>query len=171
MPSVSPKGPIDLGSALLDAWDTNERINQYLLAALDPAAWQMPAPGGTGRTIASILSHVYNVRHMWLVASGVDRPLPGKLDRRTVTQAELTEGLATTAALMREVLQAAIEHGGRMKDFRPDVVGFLAYAVSHEAHHRGQVCLQAKQIGHAPSKEAGYGMWEWTKRWKEAVKR
>ena len=171
MPAASVKEPIDLGVALLEAWDTNERINQYLLASLDQAAWHASAEGTTGRTIASIFAHVHNVRHMWLITSGTEHPIPQKIDRRKATMAEMSKLLADGAKAMRAVFEAGLARGGRVKDFRPDVLGFFAYALSHEAHHRGQICLQAKQQGYPLSKEAGFGMWEWTKRWKEAVGR
>jgi uncharacterized damage-inducible protein DinB len=68
-----PGPPIDQKQSLLDAWATNERINQYLLEHLDEDAWRAEPPGGKGRTIAAIFAHIHNVRHMWLTASGADQ--------------------------------------------------------------------------------------------------
>src|SRR5689334_21059854 len=59
------RAPVDLGRALVEAFATNERVNQLLLERLDPAAWNAPPPGtGSkgGRTIAAIVAHVHNVR-------------------------------------------------------------------------------------------------------------
>jgi uncharacterized damage-inducible protein DinB len=39
--------------------------------------------------------------------------------------------------------------------------------VSHEAHHRGQIAMLARQLGKALAQEANFGMWDWGKRWKE----
>jgi uncharacterized damage-inducible protein DinB len=36
--------------------------------------------------------------------------------------------------------------------------------MTHDAHHRGQICLMAKQVGHPLAAPIGYGMWEWSKR-------
>lgn len=33
-----------------------------------------------------------------------------------------------------------------------------AYAISHDAHHRGRICQLARQTGHDLPKEAGFGM-------------
>lgn len=70
---------------------------------------------------------------------------------------------------MRSLLSASLSAGGHVRDFKPDVVGFFSYAISHEAHHRGQICLLARQLGHPLPKEARFGMWEWAKRSKEAA--
>ncbi|MEP6692590.1 MAG: DinB family protein [Gemmatimonadaceae bacterium] len=50
---------------------------------------------------------------------------------------------------------------GRVKNFRPDVAGFFAYLVSHDAHHRGQITMLARQLGAPVSQQAMFGMWEW----------
>jgi hypothetical protein len=52
--------------ALLNAFDTNNRINQYLIDNLPPAAWNAKPPEGQGRTIGAIVAHMHNVRVMWL---------------------------------------------------------------------------------------------------------
>ena len=43
----------------------------------------------------------------------------------------------------------------------------FAYMISHEAHHRGQICMLAHQLGFALPVKATYGMWSWEKLWKE----
>src|SRR5215211_5649945 len=60
---------LPLPEALLRAFDTNDRINQYLLESLSDAAWTAHPPGGKGRTIAAIAAHMHNVRVMWLKAA------------------------------------------------------------------------------------------------------
>ena len=70
---------------------------------------------------------------------------------------------------MVALLERSLARGGHVKDFRPDVVGFLCYAVSHEAHHRGQIALLARELGAPLPKEIGYALWDWNARWKEAT--
>lgn len=158
--------PVDLGQALLQAAATNERINQFLLEHLDPAAWNAKPPGD-GRTIAAIVTHVHNVRRMWLQVAASEHGVPEKLDRRTATIGQAKTALGESFLALRGLVERSLAEGGKVKDFKPDVVGFLAYVVAHEAHHRGQVALLARSLGFALPKEAGYGMWDWRKRWQE----
>ena len=167
-PARAARPPVDLGLALLGAWDTNERLNQFLLEQLDPGLWRADPPQGIGRTIAAIVAHVHNVRHMWLVVSARGHPAPAKLERSKVTLAEARKALAASARALHGLLERALGDGGHVKDFKPDVAGFLGYCISHEAHHRGQVCLLARQLGRPLPKEAGFGLWDWRKRWEES---
>jgi uncharacterized damage-inducible protein DinB len=158
------KPPIDFGAALVDAFATNERINQYLLENLDPSAWSAEAPVGKGRTIRGIVAHLHNVRHMWLVVADKEIAAPEKLDRASVTLSEARTALAASAEALTELLRRSVAAGGHVKDFKPDVAGFLAYVVSHEAHHRGQICMLARMLGKPLPQHVGFGMWEWRKR-------
>lgn len=53
-------------------------------------------------------------------------------------------------------------------DLWNEKVHFLAYFVAHEGHHRGQIILLARQLNHRFSTEVTNGVWQWTKRLKEA---
>ena len=167
-PRARGKPPIDFTSAVLNAFATNERINQFMFDALDRKVWRAPPPSGGGRNIAQIAAHIQNVRHMWLVVTAPKMALPEKLDREKCTKKQVQSALKKSAKCMVEVIRTAAEStDGRVKDFRPDVVGFLAYAIAHEAHHRGQICMLARELGQPLTKEVQYGMWEWAKRWKD----
>ncbi|MFI5117529.1 MAG: DinB family protein [Terriglobales bacterium] len=39
--------------------------------------------------------------------------------------------------------------------------------LSHEAHHRGQVCMLAHQLGFPLPTAVASGIWNWEKLWKE----
>jgi uncharacterized damage-inducible protein DinB len=53
-----------------------------------------------------------------------------------------------------------------VKGFKPDVAGFVGYLIAHDAHHRGQISMLARQVGHPLSKKTMFGMWEWGSRGK-----
>jgi uncharacterized damage-inducible protein DinB len=156
------KPPVVLSEALLAAFDTNERINQYLLENLPVEAWRADPPGGKGRDIASIVAHMHNVRVMWLKATG--GKIPKQLDRRKVTTAQARKGLSNSRSALHEILQSSLAADGHIKGFRPDVAGFVGYLIAHDAHHRGQITMLARQAGHPISQKAVFGMWEWGSR-------
>jgi hypothetical protein len=59
------------------------------------------------------------------------------------------------------------DSGGHIKKFHRDTwtqpwppgPEMQCYMLSHEAHHRGQVFLLARQLGFPLPKEVGYGIW------------
>ena len=155
----------DASDALLRAFATNERINQYLLEHLDDAAWRAPPPAGKGRSVAAIVAHMHAVRGMWLKAAGA--PVPEPLDKEACTRAEAAAALGASHRALAEVLAAAFTGSGQVKGFKPDAVSFFGYLVAHDAHHRGQIAMLARQAGHPLPKTAGFGMWEWGSRGKE----
>ena len=154
-----------LPQALLDAFDTNNRINQYLIENLPAEAWRAKPLEGKGRVVAAIVAHMHNVRVMWLKAAKMAH-IPEQLDRGTVTPAQAIRALEKSCAALHTVCQRALETDGRIKGFRPDVAGFFGYLMAHDAHHRGQIAMLARQVGHPLPQKAVFGMWEWGSRGK-----
>jgi uncharacterized damage-inducible protein DinB len=151
--------PFVLAEALLAAFDTNDRINQYLLDSLPTEAWRAEPPGKKGRDVAGVVAHMHNVRVMWLKAT--KGTVPDQLDKFTVTVAQAKKAFDFSRAALHKVLQSSLESDGRIKGFRPDVAGFFGYLIAHDAHHRGQITMLARQAGHPIPQKATFGMWEW----------
>jgi uncharacterized damage-inducible protein DinB len=165
MPKAAAE-PFSLPPALLEAFRTNDRINQYLLENLPAAAWYAEPPEGKGRTVAAIVAHMHNVRVMWLKAAAKGSKIPEQLDRSSVTVAEAVKALQQSESALSALLKSAVESDGRVKGFRPDAAGFFGYLIAHDAHHRGQICMLARQVGHPLPQKAMFGMWEWGTRGK-----
>ena len=163
MPKAETK-PFVLNDALLNAYATNDNITRYLIENLDPKAWRAEPPGGKGRTIAAVVAHIHNVRVMWLKVINKDGPNPEQLDRLTVTPRQALTGLAESGQHISRVIAAALAGDGRVKYFKPDVAGFIGYVISHDAHHRGQISMLARQAGYPIPQKAMFGMWEWGSR-------
>jgi len=159
---ASPEGDYlrQIPAALLNAFDINNRINLYMIENLPVDAWNAKPPDGKGRTIAAIVAHMHNVRVMWLKASKVEN-LPEQLNRATVSPAEAARGLEQSRQALSTLIGQALASNGRIKNFRPDVAGFLGYLIAHDAHHRGQITMLARQVGHPLPQKAMFGMWEW----------
>ena len=165
MPKNAP-AEFSLPQALLTSFDTNDRINLYMIENLPAQAWRAEPPAGKGRTIAAIVAHLHNVRLMWLKAAAKGSEIPEQLDRTRVTPVQPARALEQSREALSAVLQSALLSGGRVKGFRPDVAGFFGYLIAHDAHHRGQIYMLARQIGHPLPQKAMFGMWEWSTRGK-----
>ncbi len=168
-PTRSRKEPVDLGRALVEAFLTNERINQVLLELLEPKIWRENPPSSKRRNIATTFAHIHNVRRMRIVMSAKDAAPPVKLDRARVTQAQVRKALAQSAKSMVNLIEGSLKSGGHVQNFRPDVVSLVCAAITHEAHHRGQVCHWARELGAPISAEGQLKLWEWDKIWKQVV--
>jgi uncharacterized damage-inducible protein DinB len=171
---------VDFRQVLVECFAVNEHINQIVLEHLDPAAWRAKVPGSKGRTIVAIVTHVHNIRRKWLRLSAPHLKLPAQLDRSTCTQKQARTALAESGARCCEMLAEALSPSrsgeqNRVGSFRrdgwakawPAGASMVAYMISHEAHHRGQICMLAHQLGFPLPGEAAYGIWGWERLWKE----
>jgi uncharacterized damage-inducible protein DinB len=152
-------------------------MNQIILDNLDTAAWRAKLPGSRARTIAGILAHVHNIRRKWLRLSAPHLKLPAPLDRARCTQKQARAALLESAACCSQMLADALlssSHSpvetflrdGWAKPW-PAGAAMLAYMISHDAHHRGQVCMLAHQLGYPLPAKATSEMWSWERLWKQ----
>lgn len=150
------------GKQLLETWDIHNRVNLYLLEAIELEHLQDVA-ASKGRNVGEQIAHVHNVRLMWLKQAAPE--LLGKLKKIEKDDATdkglLMQSLIDSSRAMSMLLAKGIESEGKIKGFKPHVAAFLGYLVSHESHHRGQIALSLKQSNHPLSKKISFGMWEW----------
>jgi uncharacterized damage-inducible protein DinB len=162
--------------ALAEAYVVNDGMNQVVLEYLDPRAWRL-APAGVGaRPIVAIVTHLHNMRRKWIRLSAPHIQLPAELDRARCTQKQARAALAESARRCAEMIREALEGPeGRIPKFHrdgwaqrwPSGAGMFTYMVAHDAHHRGQVCMLAHQLGYKLPTKAVYEMWRWEKLWKD----
>jgi uncharacterized damage-inducible protein DinB len=97
---------------------------------------------------------------MWLKASGA-ASIPAKLEPATVSKEQAVSALEASWKSVENTLRASLSGGGNVKSFKPDAVSFFGYLLAHDAHHRGQITMLARQLGHPVSQSVMFGMWEW----------
>ena len=163
--------PGEFAVEMVQAYALNDRMNQLLLEHLDPRAWRAHPPGTATRTIAAIFTHVHNVRCKWLRLSAPHLKIPARLDRSRCTQKQATSALAESAARCCEMMSDALRgspgvpsfvRDGWSRPWRPGAA-MCTYMISHEAHHRGQVCMLAHQLGFPLPIQTTARMWSWEK--------
>jgi len=164
--------PADFAEEMVQAYALNDRMNQLVLEHLDPRAWRAKPSGKGTRTIAAIFTHVHNVRCKWLRLSAPHLKITARLDRTRSTQKQAASALAESAArcceMMSDALSGSAERvpsflrDGWSRPWRPGVA-MCAYMISHEAHHRGQVCMLSHQLGFPLALQTTAAMWNWEK--------
>jgi uncharacterized damage-inducible protein DinB len=168
----------DLRDTILNTWRTSNRVTVFLVEQLPPEVWTAAIPGAPRRTIRMIAGHMHNARCMWLKTLGQAQgvPVPRSVDRRRVARRELVPALQRSSRGILRLLSLGCERGGRVpmtssytwRNLPLDVGHVLAYFVAHEAHHRGQIVLVARALGHRLPPEVTAGLWQWTRRAAEA---
>ena len=162
------------GQALINAWRTNNRVTIYLIENLPQELWSKNVPGVPRRTVRMIAAHIHNARCMWIKMLGARHGVvvPKTVDGRTVRSSELSRALERSSRGMIELIRLGVARGGSVppaawQNFPTDLVHFLSYFVAHEAHHRGQLVMLARQLGHRLPVEVRGGLWQWKMRSRE----
>lgn len=155
---------------LLAAWRTSSRVTAFLIEHLPDEVWRATIPGQPRRTVRMIGGHLHNARCMWVKTLGRTHGVrvPQSVDRHRVSRQRVLTALGRSATAIRQLLEAGLANGGRLAGFSPpEVTHFLAYHVAHEGHHRGQIVMVARQLGHRLPDDVAYGLWQWSKRSRE----
>ena len=147
---------------LVDTWNIHNRINLYLLDAIDKSSLASHS-ASKGRSVGEQFAHVHNVRLMWLKSAAPDllkgqQKIEGEEahDKTVLKSSLMNSGKAISTLLVN-----SLEGEGKIKGFKPHAAAFLGYLISHESHHRGQIALSLKQSGKTLDKKIAYGLWEW----------
>lgn len=166
-----------LRNTILDAWKTNNRVTVFLVENLPAELWEARVPGAPRRTVRMIAGHLHNARCMWIKTLGKEHGIavPRNVDRCKVKPAALVTALERSSKGISSLLRFGIDQGGSIpatsayawRNLPLDVGHVLGYFIAHEGHHRGQIVMLARQLGHRLPAEVTGGLWHWTKRSRE----
>jgi uncharacterized damage-inducible protein DinB len=155
---------------LVAAWRTNHRATAFLIAHLPESIWTSPVPGVPRVTVCSIAAHLHNSRCRWIKSLGAAHGIavPRLVNLRRVRRGDLVKALSRSSDGMIDLIELGIANGGRVpratwQNFPTDMAHFLSYFAAHEGHHRGQLCMVARQLGHRLPLSVTNGIWQWTR--------
>jgi uncharacterized damage-inducible protein DinB len=168
---------LDLTSAAVEAWKTIHATTAFLVAGVPDDVWTLAAPGMPSRSIRSIAAHLHNSRRLWIRTLGEERGItvPARVDERRVTKRALGPALEKSNRGMVSLFALGAKNGGRIpmtkrytwRNLPLDLGHVLAYFSAHEGHHRGQIVMLARQLGHRLPREVIDGMWQFSTRVRE----
>lgn len=169
---------LNLRDAILPAWKTNNRVTVFLVEHLPPELLDSHIPGAPRRSLRMITGHIHNARCMWIKTLGKEHGIavPRSVDRFSVKAKDLIPALERSSSGMLSLLELGCDHGGSIpmsksyvwRNLPLDVGHVLGYFIAHEGHHRGQIVMLARQLGHRLPAEIAGGLWQWSKRAQEA---
>lgn len=162
----------------LSAWSTNSRVSEYLVEHIPAELWRSTIPGIPTRTVRSIAAHLHNARCRWVKTLGGEHGVvaPARVDQRTVTPRHLVSALRRSSRGIAALLRLGAARRGHVppsqayvwRNLPLDVDHVLTYFVAHEAHHRGQIVMAARQLGYRLPQSVTAGLWQWHTRRREA---
>src|ERR1700761_3303006 len=100
---------------ILESWDIHNRINLYVLAAIEPEHLD-DLSASKGRNVGEQFAHIHNVRLMWLKAAD-----PALLEGQTKIEKEQInkEGLKAALNQSAEAINQLLEKSdGKIKGFK-----------------------------------------------------
>jgi uncharacterized damage-inducible protein DinB len=151
---------------IIKTWHTHNKMNLMLLNAIDDEGLKAhPVARREGMNVAHQFAHMENVRH-WGIEAHCKEYLEGvaKIERERAENKKLLEkSLRDSGKVIETVIKDVLEGKVKFRSFKPGVIVYMGYLISHESHHRGLIMLSLKQSGIKFDTRMKWGIWEWGK--------
>jgi uncharacterized damage-inducible protein DinB len=153
---------LNVEEEIVEAFERCGRVTEYLVTVVPRPLWLLPPPSGHGRTIAATVAHMHGVRKTFAKMGGA-APAP-PLDRKTLTPAVARRAFRDiNDVLAKQFRDALAARATRVKGMPRRSIEMMSYLTQHDAHHRGQIMLRARELGHEFSTEDIMRIWGWKK--------
>ncbi len=160
----------ELRDSLLGAWRTNNRVMSDLIELMPDELWDADIPGVPRKRVRTIMAHVHNARCGWIRTLGREHgvKVPDRVDPARVTPRQMMAALKRSGVAMEELFNLGLESGELppskgyvWRNLSLDLGHVVTYFVAHEAHHRGQIAMVARQTGHRLPSVVQGRLWWW----------
>jgi len=159
---VPVRRPLNVEDELVEVFEQCGRATEYLVTVVPRDIWHLPSPTGHGRTIAAVVTHVHGLRKMIAKMGGAT--VGPSLDRKRVTPVEARRALQQINDTLTTMFRQSLGRGeARVKGISRGTVNIMHYLMQHDAHHRGQIMLRARDLGHAFGTIDTMKIWGWKK--------
>lgn len=152
---------------LIEAWQTNNRINLFLLDHITAAGMKSTLSKRGGRDVARQFAHLHDVRIYHLekrakdLAGGLKKFQSKGADKVSPTKRELKKALKVSSAAIETFLGDVLAGTPKRRGFKKGIFTTFGYFIAHESHHRGSILLTLKQSGHKLDNETANAIWAW----------
>ena len=154
--------PAEVERQILAAWRRHNEILLFLLRSVPRGGMAAVPSGSKGRDVARQFAHLDRVRRGWVAfhRTGKRLTLPRFHTGPPPPKAKLRAALVASGKDVGALVQECLRTGAAPRMFGKEIVRWVAYLISHESHHRGQIMLALKQSGFRLPEAVGVqGLW------------
>jgi uncharacterized damage-inducible protein DinB len=158
---MAVRRPLETERELLEAFEHSGLVTEYMIGRVPRALWRAEAPDGGRRSIAAIVAHMQSVRRTFAKMGGA-RPAPPPLDRARSTPVQARRALRRSRQVLTRLFTRGLTRGeARVRGMPRRTVNMMAYLIQHDAHHRGQISMLVRALGHRFSSDDVMRVWGW----------
>lgn len=147
----------------LEAWRTNQRINDFLIDNISAEGMKCTLSTRGGRNVVRQFCHLHNVRlwHLEGRAKELAKGLHKFATKDEPPKRTLKKHLNDSAKRIEQFFLDCAADKPKRRAFKKGLIPFLGYLIAHESHHRGNILLTIKQCGHNLDQAERYKIWDW----------